>query len=79
MIHLHWQFIGYEEKTENGQLNGASEVDIINYANEEDALDAVKKILSRPQYFLKKVFECNTCDAHKKQQRILERFLEKMK
>jgi len=59
--HLHWEFMCGELGPVEGSFKNASFVTVIGQTTEVQALEEVKKIITRPYYFLKQVFECQTC------------------
>ena len=73
MIHLHWKFIGYKSNLEDGRLEGASEVDVINYISEKEALAAAMKVIERPNFILRQVWECAHCNLENKQIRHMDK------
>lgn len=72
MIKLHWQFIAAKEQKEM-VFNAVSEVLVLHYENEEMALIAAKKIIERPIWHLKQVWECQDCELHDKQKRYIDK------
>ena len=75
---LHWKFLAYERRLDDGNISGVVEVIVNHYTNEADALNAVKGIAVRPLYFLKEVWECTQCqtqDEQKEMFRIFKKYL----
>ena len=66
MKHLHYQFVAYVEK-EGREFIGGTLIDVLDCANEEEALEKVKTVLQRPLYHLMKVWECSTCSTQQEQ------------
>jgi len=64
MKHFHWDFIGYEDRSTTG-FNEAVEIMVVGHLSEDIALEAAKNILKRPNYYLRKVWECTTCAYQK--------------
>lgn len=64
--HLHWLFIANSGKEENGNWKEAMEITVVGNSSEEIAREAAKNIISRPYYFLLKVWECTTCAFQEK-------------
>ena len=72
MIKLHWNFIVAKER--KGEiLHDMSEVMVLHYESEEMALIAAKKIIERPIWHLKQVWECQDCELHDKQKRYIDK------
>ena len=72
MIKLHWQFIAAKERKE-GVFHDFSEVIVLHYENEETALIVAKKIIERPIWHLKQVWECQNCELHDKHKRYIDK------
>ncbi len=65
MKHFHWNFIAYDVIGEKGEFQGGVEVSVVGYPSEEIALEAAKNMLKRPNYYLRKVWECTECQYQK--------------
>lgn len=62
--HFHCKVIAYRGKSQAvpGALDEATEIDLIGYVSEEDAIARAKKLIDRPGYFLRNIWQCNHCD-----------------
>ena len=72
MIKLHWQFIAAKEKV-GINFNEVSEVIVLHYDREEEALIAAKRIIERPVWHLKQVWECQNCQDQEKHSRFIDK------
>lgn len=54
--HYHWKFLAIN----TGQIDPV-EVSVIDCQTEDEAVEAVRRLVKRDRYELKHVFECNTC------------------
>lgn len=74
---LHWRFIGFKklQKMPDGQykMDWISEITVNHYQKENDALEAAKKILKRPHYHLKDVWECTQCQTTEEQMELYKK------
>lgn len=60
--HKHWTFIVTDkEPDETGKFSVAAEVTVKDWDTEEEALEAVKKVVTRKYYVLRSVWECTQC------------------
>lgn len=64
MKHLHHTFRAYDELTEDEGIRFAIDIQVEGYEKEEDALEAVKKIAKRKNYWLTNVKECEQCGLY---------------
>lgn len=69
--HLHWEFAAYVSR-EGYKMLEMSKVTVLGLQTEEEALQSVKEILSRPFYHLVQVWECSTCITVEQQQKTLK-------
>lgn len=61
MKHIHYEFYAYINETESGTMYQVVLVEVIDCDNEKKALKRAKELVVRPNYKLKKSWECKTC------------------
>lgn len=65
--HLHHDIVAYQEVSANKEMIGATIVTVLDCLTEEEALKKAKSLISRPFYFLQKIYECRTCAVQAEQ------------
>lgn len=78
MKKLHWKFMAFDEKKENGEIPFATEVIVLHELTEEEALKVAKKITNRKSYWLREAWECISCDLQERQAKGQERLIKRM-
>ena len=61
-IHWHFQFIGYNEMKEGGQIIMPVQIIIINKDSEAEALFEAKDKIERKNYYLNQAWQCKSCN-----------------
>lgn len=59
--HLHWRFIAFNGEIVNGQIALGATVEVVGFANEEDARIGAADVVKRDRYLLQMVWECRQC------------------
>lgn len=74
---LHWTIQAYDSTNEKNHLINVTEIQVNHAIDEGHALDQAKKIIRRPLYRLKSVWECHDCAKEEKIKKEMLKFLEK--
>ena len=61
-IHWHFQVVAYEKRLKTGILEEATEIEIVEVNTEEEAIELAKQKIKRPNYFLRKAWQCRQCE-----------------
>ena len=77
MFHIHWRFVAYESTIPTGNpgqsvYKDGVNIEVVNYATQEEALAAVQKLVARPFYSLLQIWECSQCLTGQRHIRAIE-------
>lgn len=71
--HRHWSLYAYDEMTEQGAYRYAVNIEILDAVTENDAIRQAGKIITRKNYVLTQVRECNLCAMTKSGARFFDK------
>lgn len=79
MKHIHWEFVGYDEADNGNQLKFPTEIVVVGSETEDHALLQAKMMIKRKNYWLRKSWQCTTCENQEKQIKSMEEMVKFMK